>query len=115
MARTSLTAISAPGGNATTGTAFSYTAADVANGNSFKSTGKEIVVAKNTDGAVAHTVTISSTADPYGRTGDVSQSIAANGIYVFGPFPTTGWIQSDGKIYLSGDNAALEFQVITLP
>jgi len=42
-------------------------AMDASNGNSFVATGKEVLLFQNTDSAT-HTITITSVADPYGRT-----------------------------------------------
>ncbi|MBW2084435.1 MAG: hypothetical protein JRI54_00165 [Deltaproteobacteria bacterium] len=115
MARATLTKTNAPGYYASTGAALTLAAADVTNKNEFVSTGKELVVAQNT-GASSGTVTINSTADPYGRTEDITDySIDAGGIAIFGPFPTLGWQQSDGKIYLEASTADIKFGVIVLP
>jgi len=116
LARTTLTKTNAPGHYATTGQALTFTAADVTNGNQFKATGKELLIARNTNGATAYYVTISSVPDPYGRTGDISQySIPADETHIFGPFPITGWQQSDGYIYVNAENAAIELAVVVLP
>jgi hypothetical protein len=34
---------------------------------------------------------------------------------VFGPFEAAGWLQSDGKVYVSADNAEVYFGVVKLP
>jgi len=116
LARTDLTKTNAPGHYASSGAALAFEAGDAVNGNQFVATGKELVIARNTDGAAAHTVTIHSTNDPYNRTGDIANySIPANGFAVFGPFPRLGWIQSDGKIYIDVDDALVELAVIVLP
>lgn len=117
MARTSLTkltALGAYGSYSANAADLTMTAADVANGNQFTFEGKDLVIAYNSD-ASAHTVTISSVADPYGRTGDISYSLGAGEYAVFGPFEASGWLQSDGKIYLSADDASVKFGVVKLP
>jgi hypothetical protein len=89
-------------------------AADPTNGNMFRASGKDVVLAHNS-GAAAHTVTITSAADPYGRTRDISAySLGAGEIAVFGPFGTTGWMAPDGYIYLSADSAEVRFGVVGL-
>lgn len=115
MARTTLTKTAAPGPYAADGVALTLTAADTANNNQFVASGKDIVIAQNTDGAAAHNVTITSVADDKGRTGDITNhSVPADGIAVFGPFEVAGWRQSDGKIYLEADNASIKFGIISL-
>ena len=116
MARTTLTKTNAPGHYATSGQTLTFTAADVTNGNQFKATGKELLIARNTDDATAYSVTVSSAPDPYGRTGDISQhSIPPLETHIFGPFPVLGWQQSDGYIYVDAENAAIELAVVVLP
>lgn len=62
------------------GLAIAFTACDNVNGNSFTSTGREILIAQNTDSS-AHTFTITPVADPYGGTNTTltSYSLAATG------------------------------------
>lgn len=89
-------------------------AADVANGNQFVASGKDLVIAHNTGGS-AYTVTVTSVADPYGRTGNISAySIGAGEYAIFGPFELAGWQQTDGKILISASNAAVKFGVVPL-
>jgi hypothetical protein len=90
-------------------------AADVANMNQFTAQGNDLVVAHNT-GASPYTVTITSSPDPYGRTKDITTySLAAGEYAVFGPFGMTGWVQSDGKVYLQASNASVKLGVVALP
>ena len=117
MARTALTPLTPKGpypGVVNAGDlAAAFTAADVANGNSFPSTGREIIIAQNTDGAAAHTVTITSIADERGRTGDITTySIPANGFAAFAVTSTAGWKQSDGNIYLAASDAQVKFLIL---
>lgn len=118
MARTNLTkttALGAYGSYAVNAADLTMAAADVANKNQFTATGKDLIVAHNT-GASAYTVTISSAPDPYGRSGDITAySLGAGEYAVFGPMELTGWMQTDGKIYLEAENAAVKFGVVALP
>ncbi len=115
MARTNINAINAPGGYAAAPTEVVYTPADVANKNSATLTGKELLLATNTD-VGAHNITITSVADEKGRLGHVTNfNIAAGKTYVFGPIPTAGWIQADGKLYFEADHAGVKFTIVTLP
>jgi hypothetical protein len=117
MPRTSLTAKAVVGGYGTysaDGADFTWTAADVANGNQVAATNNDLVLAYNS-GATPYTVTISSVADPFNRTGDITTySLAAGEYGVFGPFPNLGWKQSDGYLYLAASNASVRFAVIAL-
>lgn len=115
MAATTLTPIAAPGLFSQTGTAITMTAADVSNGNDFVASGTQLIIAQNTDGASARTVTITSVADPVtGRTGNVAaQSLAVSEIRIFMVQPR-GWADSNGKINLSASNAAIKFGIINL-
>ncbi len=91
------------------------TAADVGNKEQVVASGKDLIVAYNT-GASAHTITVTSTIDPYNRTGDISAySLGAGEFAVFGPLATTGWIQTDGKIYFEANHAEIKFGVVRLP
>lgn len=90
-------------------------AANVADKNQFVASGGDLVIVHNT-GAGAHTFTVTSTADPYGRTKDISAySIGAGEIAVFGPLELTGWVQTDGKVYCEGDHAELYIGIVKLP
>lgn len=95
---------------------YTYTAADVTNKEQTKITGQEILLARNVNGAAAHTITINSVNTPFGRKGDVTAySLGANEFAMFGPFEITGWIQTDGNLYFEADNANIQFAVIKLP
>lgn len=83
------------------------------------STGRELIVLQNVD-AAPQTVTILSTPDPYNRTGDITAYSLPIGsvtpqFAVIGPFPVTGWRQTDGNIYLSMSSVNLKVAVIQLP
>lgn len=114
MARTSLTPVTAVGGYAGVGLLCVFVDADVGNGNRVYSTGKELVLARNT-GASPVTVTITSATDPFNRSGDIAEAIAAGAVKAFGPFPQTGWRQADGYLYLSAPSIDIEFVVVVLP
>lgn len=114
MARTDLTKTEKAGSYADSPSQVVMAAADTVNNNAFVASGNDLLIIHNT-GETAHSVTISSVDDPYGRQGDVdSVSIPAGEIHHYGPMALTGWRQSDGKIYLEADDAEIEFGVITL-
>ena len=114
MARTALTPIDCPLQWATTPATLTWTAADNVNGNEFTWTGKEILLVRNDD-VGAQLVTIDSVPDPYTREGDQTQSVPAGAYRIFGsPFPSTGWLQADGKIYVDAASANVMLAVITI-
>lgn len=90
-------------------------AEDVTNHTQFKSTGKEILLAFNSD-ASDHTVTVNSVVDERRRTGDItSYNIVAGQLFAFGAIQVAGWAQSDGNVYLQANSALVKFAVLTLP
>jgi hypothetical protein len=117
MARTELTPDEIAGPYSQSGTDLTWTAGDATNGNQFAATGREIVLARNTDTAT-HTVTIVSVNDPYGRSADASEQLATSGSSgdhtAFGPVPRIGWQQSDGKVYIDVTDATIELAVLRL-
>jgi len=116
MARTMLTKTTAPGLYATAGVAVTMAAGDAVNGNQLVSTGKELIVAHNTDGAAAHTVTVQSIDDPkYARQGDAALSVAASEYAILGPFPPAGWARADGYVQIDVSDAQIYLGIIELP
>lgn len=90
-------------------------AADVGNGNQFIPSSRDLLVVRNSGGSPYY-VTVTSASDPFGRTGDIDQyDVGAGEVAIFGPFKRSGWIQTDGYIYVDGENAALYFGVAALP
>jgi len=98
--RTVLTPIAVGANYATSGVDLDWTEADTVNHNRFVNTGREILLVDNTSSDTPVTVTVSSVADPYGRTGDATKVVAAGESAVFQMFPTAGWQQSDGYVYV---------------
>jgi hypothetical protein len=95
--------------------AFTMTAPHAADGGQFVANGNDLLIIQNTDSS-SHTYTITSTADPFGRTKDITtQAIAAGAIHTFGPMQLTGWVQSDGKVYVAANSTLVKFGVIQLP
>lgn len=97
---------------------FVFTAADATaapNGNSFVSTGRELLLVQNTDSG-AHTITFTSVADGLNRTGDITTySIGAGLFSVFGPFNVPGWRQTTGVVFVNANDATVKIAVISLP
>ena len=115
MAVTALTPVQAPGSIAATTANLIMTAANVADGNKFASSGNDIVVIHNT-GASAHTVTITGIADPFGRALSqiTAESIPAGEYHMYGPMRQLGWIQTDGTILISANHAEIKIGIIKL-
>lgn len=94
---------------------FTWVGGDAANGYEFDSTGREIVLAWNTDDDTAYTFTVVSTTDENGRTGDISAySLGFGEISGVGPFPLKGWAQTNKKIYINASNDAMKFAILRL-
>jgi hypothetical protein len=96
--------------------AFTLTACDNSSGNTFTSTGREILIAQNTDSS-PHTFTITPVADPYGGTNTTltAYSLAAAGS--LGAFSAVqmkyqiGWI-SGSTIALTCSSNLIKFAVL---
>jgi hypothetical protein len=113
MAETPVTPNEAPGLYSTSGQVLTQTAIDVANGNAAEAGETTIILVRNT-GASAHTFTITSQPDEFtGRTGDVSESIAAGELRAF-RVPKNGWADGSGNIIFGGNHAELVASVMTL-
>ena len=79
-----------------------YTAADATNDHAFTNTGRVVLLVKNGGGGAVQ-VTIVSTPDARGRTGDEVRSVAAGADALFGPFARQGWNQADETVYVDLD------------
>lgn len=92
-----------------------FTACDTTNGNSFTSTGREVLIVNNT-GASAYTFSIASVADNLGRTDSslTNYSVGAGAIVAIQMKYQTGWLQSSttSAINLTCSNAALKYAVV---
>lgn len=114
MARTALVPVVLPKPYDMVPLALPFVAADAVNFNSFPHTGKQVLIAFNSDVAV-HNVTAHSVADSHERVGDSVLAVPAGEYVVFQEFPADGWRQADGNIWVDADNAAVKLAVITLP
>src|SRR5438128_1770008 len=71
-----------------------FAAADVANGNAFPFTGREVLLVQNADGAAAHHFTLTSVADGLGRTGDIAAyTVALSAFSAVDANTLQGWLQ----------------------
>jgi hypothetical protein len=94
--------------------AFTAAGADFADGASFPMTGKEILIVHNANVGV-QTLTVTSTIDPYKRTGNITAYSIGIGEYaVFPQFQKDGWMQADGSLYFAASATDVEFAVLRL-
>ncbi len=114
MARTALTKSNGTSLNPTAAVTLTMTAGDASNGNQFTFTGRDVVILHNT-GVSTRTYTITSVADPYGRTGDITtQNITAGAYMAIGPFSVDGWRQTDGQFYITVTHADVKIGAYVL-
>lgn len=100
--------------SADTGVAPTYTAADATNGNYVESTGDEILLVQNADGGGPHDVTITSTADEEGRSGDITVSVPASSEALFQRLPKDGFAGPGGLILVTGATSDIKIAVLRL-
>jgi len=90
-----------------------------AGADTFAATGRQLVICQNSHATNAYTVTITSTADESGRTGDITAySLAAGEVAIFGVDLTTrpGWRNtSTGAITITASNASVKISIVKLP
>lgn len=115
MARTALTVqqLSGPYPASLVMDDLTWAAADIANQNEVTLTGREIILARN-DNAATKIVTITSIAGPHGRVGNITKSILTTEYAMWQASGLAGWLQSDGKLYLEGDDVLILFAVLRL-
>jgi hypothetical protein len=116
MPRQTLTKTTAPGSYGGAFVELTMTAADTDDFEQFTLTGREIVVVTNTSADTNYYVTVTSVDDTFGRSEDITQQdIAFGETWIWGPVAIAGWQQTNGYLYMAGENAALKFGIITLP
>lgn len=81
----------------------------------FISTGREILLFRNDDGAAPVVVTVTSENDPQGRTGDTTLSVPVGEYAVSQLFPRVGWAASTGLISIVCADADMKCVVLRLP
>jgi|SRR5688572_19967878 len=90
-----------------------FTAADTTNFEQFLADGKNLVLVRNTHATNPGTVTFTSSADPQGRTGDITTySLGAGEVMAF-LFKRPGWMQSDLYIYMQASATTMQYAVLT--
>lgn len=94
----------------------SFAAGTITDGDTFACTGRELLLVKN--GAGTNTITITSTADEDGRTGDITTySLGANEVAMFtvGLTNSIGWKSTSGTIRITVSSANVTVAVLKLP
>lgn len=115
MARTAITPVVLTGKWPTAFQAITFAASNATDGNSYPATGKEILIAFNSDTG-AHNVTLNSVADPVThRTGDITLSVPAGGYAMIGPVDPKGFKNSDGLTHCIAADATVKFAVLQVP
>jgi hypothetical protein len=114
MASRTVLVPTAADGFAAFGKTLIWAAADPFNGNRFASTGKDLLIARNTSGS-ALTVTVRGYDSRAARARDQSQLIETGDTAHLGPFGAEGWRQPDDTIWIDAESAAVLLAVITLP
>jgi hypothetical protein len=114
MPRTILSPTTVPGPFSALGALLALTTCDTVNGNRFLSTGREVLLAYNPASSPSAVVTVTSRA-LNGRTGSAVATIAAGAYAIFQMFPTDGWMQADGYVYVDSSDAAVKLAVVKLP
>lgn len=92
-----------------------WAAADTSSHNEFLFSGKEVILVWNTD-TMSHNLTITSAPDEHGRADDIATyAVGAGKISAFSVRQgAAGWQQTDGHVYLQGDNALLMFAILSV-
>jgi hypothetical protein len=114
MARTRLTVVEVPKTHPGGSVAYTFAAHDTVNENDFLTTGREMLLIESTD-AGSQDVVITSAPDSYGRTQDLTVSVAAGATRAVFFSTRDGWMQSDGAIYLDCTVATIAYAVLRLP
>lgn len=91
-----------------------FTAIDSSNGNQTTHNGQLMLLFYNSHATTSYTYTVTSTADRLGRTGDISDTLAAGEYALVGPIPTEGFQQTTGYIYYTASNASVKVLPIQL-
>lgn len=90
-----------------------FAGGDASNGNSFKLTGHEVLLAYNSD-ASTHHITLTSTADSRGRSADISTYAMLTLTHMAFSFLSgqEGWIETDGTAHITVDDATVKLAVL---
>ena len=91
------------------------TAGEATNGHQFAITGRELIIAHNTE-ASAKWVKLTAAADASGRTGTTGNySLAAGGIAAFAVSPLDVWAQTGNVAYVDVEHAGVKLAAVRYP
>jgi hypothetical protein len=89
-----------------------FTPADTVNGNSFQTSGNDLLIVYNSD-SVAHTFTLTSAADQYGRFATFTYTVGAGVYSLVNITPTALYTQGGtGLVLMTGSDTHIQFLVI---
>jgi hypothetical protein len=91
-----------------------WVTADDTNGNRFRSTGRETLLAQNVSEDGALTLTIASVADSHGRTQDIERLIESGETVAF-ELGVDGWRDDDGYVQIESESDDILLAVIRRP
>lgn len=91
-----------------------WEAGDVANGNHYAATGREILLAWNTSADTNYDVTITGEPDYQGRDANLVDEIAFGTIAAV-LLGTRGWRNASREVVVTVENAAVKLAVLRLP
>jgi hypothetical protein len=114
MGRTALTVQTLSGPHPGVADTITFAAGDPGNDNDFTFTGKEIIIAYNSDATATWDLTLTSIADPFGRLVTLVKEMLPETYAIFEASDLTGWLQAGGKFFLTVENVAIELAVIRL-
>lgn len=93
---------------------FTPAGASFADGAGFTMTGREIILVQNLN-VGAQTVTITSMPDAYNRLGTITTYSVGIAEFAMIYVPQSGWMQTDGQLYMAASAADVGFAIIRLP
>jgi len=91
-----------------------FSSVDEVSGNEFALTGKEIIVFHNTNTTAVAGITLTSVADPYNRTGDLTATLGSGEYAAFYAGDIKGWRQSTGAFYFTGSISGLKAGILRI-
>jgi hypothetical protein len=102
--------------SATQMAALTWSAVDITNTNKVTMTGRKLLLLFRNDDAAPQTVTVSSSADAYGRTADITAFSITNGEYAMRILEPPGWEQTLGgrDIIIDASDADMKFAALNL-
>jgi hypothetical protein len=90
-----------------------FTAADIVNGNSFLSSGRDLLIVYNSDVGASHTFTLVSAPDPDGRYANITYTVGIGAYSLVDITSASVFVQSTNNlVLLSASNVAIQYLVV---